>query len=152
LPGLLLVAIGFPDAAEPLISYAEAGVVGFVRREASVDEVSRAIDEVAAHGAHCALPLVALLLQHVSTEAARRGALEDRLTSREAEVVRLLGRGYANKEIAHALGIELPTVKNHIHNILEKLHLERRADVLPLVQLERPEGLDPIGDTTGARI
>jgi DNA-binding NarL/FixJ family response regulator len=50
------------------------------------------------------------------------------LTSRELEVVDLIDRGLSNKEIASRLSIEVPTVKNHVHNILEKLGVHRRAD------------------------
>ena len=50
------------------------------------------------------------------------------LTQREVEIVGLLARGLSNKEIAGALNIEVATVKNHVHNILEKLHVKRRSE------------------------
>ena len=50
------------------------------------------------------------------------------LTRREAEVLGLIDAGLSNKEIAHRLHIELPTVKNHVHHILEKLHVRRRGE------------------------
>jgi ATP/maltotriose-dependent transcriptional regulator MalT len=52
------------------------------------------------------------------------------LTRREREIVCLIGKGLSNKEIADSLRIELPTVKNHVHNILEKLRVHRRADAV----------------------
>jgi ATP/maltotriose-dependent transcriptional regulator MalT len=52
------------------------------------------------------------------------------LTRREREILGLIGRGLSNKEIAGSLRIELPTVKNHVHNILEKLRVTGRAEAV----------------------
>jgi DNA-binding NarL/FixJ family response regulator len=53
----------------------------------------------------------------------------DQLTNRELEIVRLIEQGMSNKEIANALCIAVPTVKNHVHNVLSKLNLQRRRDL-----------------------
>ena len=63
-----------------------------------------------------------------------------RLTSRELQIVRLIDRGLSNKEIARSLRIALPTVKNHIHHVLEKLQVQGRSEAASLV-LDRPAGL-----------
>ncbi|ANZ28499.1 hypothetical protein A4U64_26780 (plasmid) [Rhodococcus sp. WB1] len=60
-----------------------------------------------------------------------------RLTVREKEIVNLIALGLANREIAGQLGIELCTVKNHVHHILEKLGVERRAEVVTYSRLGR---------------
>ncbi len=133
-PEVMKLAVGVSEDASALVRFAEAGVVGFVSREASVEELVAAIEEVAHEGASCPPRLTAVLLRHLAMHARGRLALEELLTAREAEVVELLTQGRSNKEIAHELGIELPTVKNHIHNILEKLQVERRTDVGPLVR------------------
>ena len=51
-----------------------------------------------------------------------------RLTRRETEIVQLIDQGLSNKEIAQRLGIDIYTVKNHVHNILEKLRVHRRGE------------------------
>ena len=56
------------------------------------------------------------------------------LTRREAETVRLLEQGYTNKEIAAELHLSVATVKNHVHAVLSKLELTRRAQVGELVR------------------
>jgi DNA-binding NarL/FixJ family response regulator len=56
-----------------------------------------------------------------------------RLTSREREIVVLIDQGCSNKDIARRLGIEVATVKNHVHNILEKLHARRRSEAAAMV-------------------
>jgi len=64
------------------------------------------------------------------------------LTPREREIVRLIGDGLSNKAIAHTLHIELATVKNHVHNILDKLSVDKRTEA---VAVARARGeLDPV--------
>jgi two-component system nitrate/nitrite response regulator NarL len=64
----------------------------------------------------------------------RSAAAPAQLTARELQVVDLVERGMSNKEIARELCIELPTVKNHVHRILDKLGVCRRADAAALVR------------------
>jgi ATP/maltotriose-dependent transcriptional regulator MalT len=75
--------------------------------------------------------VTAVLLRRVASLGTER-RVDDRsgLTRRERQIVGLIGRGLSNKEIAGALRIEVPTVKNHVHNILEKLHVHRRAEAV----------------------
>ena len=56
------------------------------------------------------------------------------LTRRESEVLELLGRGFSNKEIANDLCLSVATVKHHVHHVLEKLKLERRAQAMRRVR------------------
>jgi two-component system, NarL family, nitrate/nitrite response regulator NarL len=57
-----------------------------------------------------------------------------RLTARERQVLDLLSEGLSNKEIGEQLCIELPTVKNHVHNVLEKLQVRRRAEAIAVAR------------------
>jgi DNA-binding NarL/FixJ family response regulator len=78
--------------------------------------------------------VTALLLRRVASLTGRdaRGSPDGPpLTRREREIVPLMGRGLSNKEIARYLRIELATVKNHVHNILEKLRVAHRIDAAP---------------------
>jgi two-component system nitrate/nitrite response regulator NarL len=59
------------------------------------------------------------------------------LTSREREIAALIERHLSNKEIACALGIEVATVKNHVHNLLQKLSVHRRSEAAALFNRER---------------
>jgi len=56
------------------------------------------------------------------------------LTRRESEVLELLGRGFSNKEIANELCLSVATVKHHVHHVLEKLQLQRRAQAMRRVR------------------
>jgi DNA-binding NarL/FixJ family response regulator len=83
--------------------------------------------------------VAAVVFRRLATLANGRGpATGDRtLTERERQVAALIERGLSNKEIAVALGIEVPTVKNHVHHILEKLRVRRRAEAAALVRGRR---------------
>jgi two-component system nitrate/nitrite response regulator NarL len=128
-PGVGIVVLAVREADEEVLAWAEAGVTGIVSRDATLAELLDAV-EAASHAEALTSPSVAaVLLRHVASLAGTRTGGESRaLTRREREVVRLIGRGLSNKEIAVALRIELPTVKNHVHNVLEKLRVGHRAD------------------------
>ena len=78
----------------------------------------------------CSPEIAATLLRRVHAQASERGLERepDRLTRREHEVLELIGEGLSNKEIARSLRISCATVKNHVHNVLEKLQIHRRGE------------------------
>ena len=65
---------------------------------------------------------------------AEEPTLNSALTRRECEVLELLGRGLSNKEIGCELYLSVPTVKHHVHHVLEKLHVSRRAEAMRQVR------------------
>jgi two-component system nitrate/nitrite response regulator NarL len=104
--------------------------------------------ECAAQGDVVCSPRVAgILLRRIGSQAGprRREGAAVRLTVREHEIVQLIETGLTNKEIARRLHIELATVKNHVHNILEKLQVNRRADAVARVRGDRPPAREPVG-------
>jgi two-component system nitrate/nitrite response regulator NarL len=139
-PGVRIVVLGLDDGPPDVLACAEAGVAGYVPREASVEDLEGAIRCVARGELACS-PLVAgTLLRHIAVLAADRGApepAEGALTVREREVLSLIEDGLTNREISEQLTIEVATVKNHVHNILEKLHVGRRSDAVARVHRRR---------------
>jgi two-component system nitrate/nitrite response regulator NarL len=144
-PQLKIVAVAVPDTEGDIIACAEAGVCGYVSREASSEELMKAIKAAAGGELHCSARIAASLLRRVARLATLTIAEPDAplLTPRERDVLRLLEFGRSNKEIAKSLGIEVATAKNHVHNILEKLGVRRRADAVAATRrwLARPVGL-----------
>jgi DNA-binding NarL/FixJ family response regulator len=124
-----VVVLGVHEVEEEVVACAEAGVSGYVTREASLDELVDVVESVARGESLCSPRISALLLRRVTEIAGRErsAAAADRLTPRETEIVGLIDEGLSNKQIAGRLSIELATVKNHVHSILEKLQVERRA-------------------------
>ena len=130
-PDVRVVAITVPELEHAVIACAEAGIAGYVVREGSLDDLRRTIDSVARGESIVSPKMAASLLRRVSALAADRATplpMEE-LTLREREIVGLIEQGLANKQIAARLNIELATVKNHVHRILEKLHVTRRGEI-----------------------
>ena len=138
-PDARVVALAVPESERHVIACAEAGIVGYVSREASLADLVAAIEGAARGEAHCSPRMVASLLRRLGALSLERSGDEPRahLTARELEIVGLIDRGLSNKEIAQALCIGLPTVKNHVHHILEKLGAERRSQAAARVRAMR---------------
>jgi DNA-binding NarL/FixJ family response regulator len=130
-PTTRIVALALPAADGPVLACAEAGVLGCITRDASIDDVVQAVVSVARGDALCSPGAVATLLRRVAAVAAesRAGRETGALTVREREIAALIEEGLSNKQIASQLFIEVATVKNHVHNILEKLHVRRRNEI-----------------------
>ena len=111
-------------------AYAKAGVAGYVTREQALDDLVKAIVAVARAEAPCSPRAAAMLLHHVSALAntPHQRPASVRLTEREREILALIHGGISNKQIGQRLCLELPTVKNHVHNILEKLGVSGRHE------------------------
>ncbi len=133
-PHTRVVALGLADAGPEVLACAQAGVAGYVTRDESLDDLVDGLRTVARGGAACSPRTAAMLLQHVSSLASVDGVRQPapRLTSREREILALLGIGLSNKQIGQRLRIELPTVKNHVHNVLEKLGVSGRHEAAQL--------------------
>jgi DNA-binding NarL/FixJ family response regulator len=146
-PDVKLVALGVPEVQDEVIALAEAGASGYVTLDGSVDDLADVIEALSRGETLCSPEVAATLFDRVAT-LARESRLEPiggRLTTRELEVLRLIEEGLSNKEIASALSIELPTVKNHVHAILEKLNVQRRTEAAARA---RRHGLARLGGTT----
>jgi DNA-binding NarL/FixJ family response regulator len=124
-----VVALGIAEDHPDVMLLAEAGVAGYVTSDAAGDEVVAIVERVGRGEAACPPRIAAALLDRVAMLARERREQEPgRLTGREREIVALIAHGLSNKQIAQSLTIEVTTVKNHVHNILEKLNVERRGE------------------------
>jgi two-component system nitrate/nitrite response regulator NarL len=128
-PSTKVVALAGADDGWGVIACVEAGVSGFVTCEGTVDDVAAAASAVVRGESTCSSTVAATLPRRVSTEARRTGE-PSKLTPREREILALIDNGLSNKEIAADLSIEVSTVKNHVHNILEKLGARRRSEAV----------------------
>ena len=138
-PETKVLALAVPEREAELVAYADAGVDGYVTRDDSLDDLVAAIESVARGEMLCSPRVAAVLLRRVAVLAGRVSQQQQQtaqLTRRELQIVPLLEEGLSNKEIAVQLHIELPTVKNHVHNILRKLDAHGRADAVTLARLQ----------------
>lgn len=119
------------SAAEPdVLEAVKAGASGYLLKSATGAELIEAVQQVARGEPVFSPSLAALVLGEFRRVAAGGDTGEQRLTARETEVLRLVARGYAYKEIADRLVISVRTVQNHVQSILDKLQLNGRYELM----------------------
>jgi two-component system NarL family response regulator len=133
-PSTKVLALGLTEEKKRVLRYVEAGASGYVLKDDSLEDL---IDIVRAtqEGKVFVSPQIAAAMMKRLTDLAQMFAgvennLNDAttLTTREMEVLELISKGYTNQQIAQNLVIEVGTVKNHVHNILEKLNVRSRGE------------------------
>jgi two-component system, NarL family, nitrate/nitrite response regulator NarL len=137
--GLRVLAIGVLEHEDQVIACAEAGIAGYVTPSGSLNDLVQTIRDAARGEFNCPPRIAACLLRRLAAVGAEGRQVQPppRLTMRELEIVRLIDRGLSNKEIAKQLSIQPATVKNHVHNILEKLDVRRRTDAVARLRSHR---------------
>jgi DNA-binding NarL/FixJ family response regulator len=134
LPHVKILMLTISDEEADLYEAIKAGASGYLLKEISIDEVADAIRSVFAGHSRLSPSMAAKLLQEFAAMSKRAAEARQlpapRLTDREMEVLRLVAQGLNNRDIAKELFISENTVKNHIRNILEKLHLHSRMEAV----------------------
>jgi DNA-binding NarL/FixJ family response regulator len=133
-PHISLVALGVGESEGEMLACAEAGITGYVTSDTSLDGLVAVVKSAARGEAICSAQEAGRLVRRLAWLAGDRGGVPPRvrLTSREREILALVDSELSNKEIAKRLGIEVATVKNHVHNLLEKLGVHRRSEAARL--------------------
>ncbi|HEY2031751.1 MAG TPA: response regulator transcription factor [Myxococcales bacterium] len=142
-PGCRVVVLGVSEENE-VIDCAEAGVAGYLSAETSARDLADGLHTLQ-HGSFlCPAATAEILLRKLAApKPVQSQSGEAHLTARETDILRLVDRGLSNKEIASQLCICLPTVKNHVHHILEKLGVARRSAAVARVR-HIAEPKDPV--------
>src|SRR5262249_10913963 len=128
-PQVRVIGFGVEEIEGEILACAEAGLAGYVPCDASLDDLVVRVESVLRGELLCTPRMAATLFHRLETQAGNgRGEPQAvALTAREREVLRLIDGGLSNKEIAVRLRIEVSTVKNHVHKVLEKLNVTSRA-------------------------
>jgi two-component system, NarL family, nitrate/nitrite response regulator NarL len=143
-PDLRIIACSVRESEEEIIAWAEAGVIGYIPRTAALADFVRLIVDIHNGEQTSSGRIVTGLLRQIAVTARRRftrdaGFPSPALTKRERQAAELIRSGLSDKEIARQLNISLATTKSHVHNLLGKLHLNRRSQVAEwLREYERP--------------
>ena len=136
-PSAKIVMLTISDEEDDLFEAIRAGASGYLLKDIPLDEVADSVRAV--HGGQSLInpSMAGKLLTEFATLARRdeeeppaKHVAAPKLTEREMEVLRLVARGMNNRDIAKDLFISENTVKNHIRNILEKLHLHSRMEAV----------------------
>jgi len=129
-PGVRFLALSVSDAAEDVIAVIRAGARGYVTKTISGEELTAAIERVAAGDAVFSPRLAGFVLDAFRAGERVGGDAElDELTPREREVLQLIARGYMYKEIGSRLKLSVKTVESHVSSILRKLQLSTRHEL-----------------------
>jgi len=131
-PGPRYLALSVSDSAEDVVGVIRAGARGYITKGSSGAEVSAAVRAVAGGDAVFSPRLAGFVLDAfgaVSGEQAVSDEELDRLSAREQEVMRLIARGHAYKEVAADLFISIKTVETHVSAVLRKLQLSSRHEL-----------------------
>ena len=133
-PSTRVLALGLTEEKQHVLRYVEAGATGYVLKDDSLEGLIETIRAAQDGKAIVSPKIAAAIMERLTTLARLFSDVENsigettELTSRELEVLTLVGKGQTNQQIAEKLVIEVGTVKNHIHNILEKLHVSSRGE------------------------
>jgi DNA-binding NarL/FixJ family response regulator len=131
-PTAKILMLTVSDEEEDLYEAVKAGATGYLLKEISIEEVANAIRAVTTGQSLISPSMASKLLSEFNNLAkqAQQKVLAPRLTDRELQVLKLVAQGLSNREVAEQLFISENTVKNHVRNILEKLHLHSRMEAV----------------------
>jgi DNA-binding NarL/FixJ family response regulator len=144
-----VLILGLAESKEEILRYIEAGAAGYVLQDDSVDDLLVKVRATYDGLALVSPEIAALLMSRVSELAQVSAETNDKpdttfdLTPREREILQLIGEGLSNQEIAAQLVIEIGTVKNHVHSILEKLNVSSRRDAVRFLVQTKEVGHHP---------
>ncbi|HDQ46250.1 MAG TPA: response regulator transcription factor [bacterium] len=133
-PQVKVIILGLIDLTDEIMACIEAGATGYILKESTFEHLVEIIRSVHRNEAFCSPRMAASLFSRIAeltSEVKMQIPVDStKLTSRELDVIKLIAEGLPNKEIAKRLFIETQTVKNHIHNILDKLQLHNRFETV----------------------
>jgi DNA-binding NarL/FixJ family response regulator len=161
LPDVPFVTLAAADSEGEIVAWAEAGAYAIADRKGSPLELAAILEAVNRGETMCSPRVAGALLRRLQSLVRDSRPLEgapregtSRLTQRERGVLQLISSGLSNKEIASQLGLQLPTVKNHVHNIFEKLEVNSRTMAAALAlsfddTVRNSHGTSPVGSRLG---
>ncbi|MBP8001063.1 MAG: response regulator transcription factor [Chloroflexi bacterium] len=144
-PQIKVIITGVNDDPKTILHYVEAGAVGYILRQESVEEIVQKLQALQEEKALISPTIAAQMMERLAQLSTLRSLALltetrinqlDTLSPRELEILHLISVGYTNQEIAAQLYIECGTVKNHVHNILKKLEASNRQDAAKVYQMQ----------------
>jgi len=140
-PSTKVLALGLTEEKQHVLRYVEAGATGYVLKDASLENLIETVRAVQDGKVFVSPQIAAAIMERLSGLARIFSDVENNitnatdLTSRELEVLKLISEGRTNQQIAEILVIEIGTVKNHVHNILDKLNVSSRREAAAYLAL-----------------
>src|SRR6266571_1393215 len=133
-PHVHVLLLGVTEAETKIQEYVEAGASGYVLKNTPFHELRSVIELVTRGGTMCSPHVAHAMFARLSelAQTAASGVTHEPviLSDRELEILQLIAEGWSNRQIADHLYLSPHTVKNHVHNILKKLHVQRRLEAI----------------------
>jgi len=136
-PSTKVLALGLTEEKKRVLRYVEAGATGYILKDDSLEDLVETVRAAQDGKVFVSPQIAAALMERLSDLAHMFSDIENNmtdttgLTTRELEVLELISKGFTNQRIAEQLVIEIGTVKNHVHSILEKLNVRTRGEAAP---------------------
>jgi len=133
-PSTKVLALGLTEEKQNVLRYVEAGATGYVLKDDSLEDLIETVRAAQDGKVFVSPQIAAAIMERLSGLARLFSDVENNitnatdLTARELEVLKLISEGQTNQQIAESLVIEVGTVKNHVHNILDKLNVSSRRE------------------------
>ena len=133
-PSVKVLALGLTEEKKRVLRYVEAGASGYILKDDSLEDLIEIVRATQEGKVFVSPQIAAAMMERLTNLAQMFAGVENNLTdtttltTREMEVLELISKGYTNQQIAQNLVIEVGTVKNHVHNILEKLNVNSRGE------------------------
>jgi two-component system nitrate/nitrite response regulator NarL len=133
-PTTKVLALGLSEEADDVLKYIEAGAAGYIVKDSSLEDLVGTLRSTQRGEAQISPKVAGAMIERLSRLAKMFSTVENGitegigLTPREQEVLQCIRKGCTNQEIASLLLVEIGTVKNHVHNILEKLNVSNRNE------------------------
>ncbi len=127
LPQLPILMLTTYEESELIFNSLRAGARGYLLKKMAPMELIPAIEQVHAGGAPMSMPVASKVVEYFQQRQNASSEME-KLTQREQEILALLAQGFLYKEIGERTGISFSTVRSHLRNIYEKLHVQSRTE------------------------
>ena len=140
-PSTKVLALGLTEEKQSVLRYVEAGATGYVLKDDSLEDLIETVRAAQDGKVFVSPQIAAAIMERLSGLARLFSDVENNitnatdLTARELEVLKLISEGQTNQQIAEQLVIEIGTVKNHVHNILDKLNVSSRREAAAYLAL-----------------
>ena len=142
-PSTKVLALGMTEDKQRVLRYVEAGATGYVLKDDSLEDMIETVRAAQEGRVFVSPEIAAAIIERLADLAHKTSGFEGNvadttsLTTRELEVLQLIDDGLTNQQIAEQLVIEVGTVKNHVHNILDKLNVHTRGEAAAYLALIR---------------
>jgi two-component system, NarL family, nitrate/nitrite response regulator NarL len=135
IPWVPVVVLAIKETEDNVVAWAEAGVSGYIPNTTPLSDLTGLLADITQGRQACSADVAGGLLRRIArtgSEGLGSRSLPP-LTHREREILRLIGGGFSNKDIARQLNISMATTKAHVHNLLGKLNVRRRGEAAAII-------------------